>query len=309
LALPTNFLDFVQTLVTRGLEKFGLYYSLYRGECVDNEDPEALGRIRVKVPAVFGEEALESWAWPQAPFAGNGSGLFHPPDPGDAVWVQFEMGKPKFPVYSGGWWGRPGGRSEVPFTARKSKPTVKVWRTKAGQRIELDETPGKEAVMIFSPDGSYVRLDAVKKRIEVRSEGDTVEQAGADRKETTAKNRAAFVGGRDSETVYGDQNSQVHGNRFETTFGSRVDATRGEASEWVSLNKKSHVFGEVKEVALRGRQTIIGLGWNVSVAGPVTIAAAGVITLQSPLGISVVGPLNVAGAINATGDIAGANFP
>ena len=39
------------------------YLGKYRGVVQENEDPEQLGRVRAKVPSIFGEELL-SWAYP-----------------------------------------------------------------------------------------------------------------------------------------------------------------------------------------------------------------------------------------------------
>jgi hypothetical protein len=67
---------------------------LFRGICVDNEDPEGLGRIRVQVPQVLGT-AASGWAFP--------AWSFHDltiwpqdriPKPGDGVWIMFEATSP-----------------------------------------------------------------------------------------------------------------------------------------------------------------------------------------------------------------------
>lgn len=67
---------------------------LYRGVCVDNQDPDGLGRIRVQVPQLLGS-AASGWAFP--------AWSFHDltiwpqdrlPNPGDGVWVMFESTSP-----------------------------------------------------------------------------------------------------------------------------------------------------------------------------------------------------------------------
>lgn len=76
------------------------FYGIYRGVCVNNEDPEGLNRITAIVPAVFTDPGVVSdWAWPMTP---PGLG-FSPPLPNSGVWIGFEGGDPQYPYWSGVW--------------------------------------------------------------------------------------------------------------------------------------------------------------------------------------------------------------
>ena len=79
------------------------YFGKYRGKVIDAADPRGLGRVKVTVPAVYGE-SLVVWAMPCAPYAGKGVGLWAPPAKGSGVWVEFEGGDPDLPIVSGGFW-------------------------------------------------------------------------------------------------------------------------------------------------------------------------------------------------------------
>ena len=46
------------------------YHGKYRGLVVDNADPEQLGRLRVKVPSVLGDEVVSGWATACVPYGG-----------------------------------------------------------------------------------------------------------------------------------------------------------------------------------------------------------------------------------------------
>jgi uncharacterized protein involved in type VI secretion and phage assembly len=64
------------------------YFGKYRGVVTDNADPNLRGRIKVRVPAVLGD--AQAWALPCVPYAGDKVGFFFLPEPGTAVWVEFE---------------------------------------------------------------------------------------------------------------------------------------------------------------------------------------------------------------------------
>ena len=63
-------------------------FGKYRGQVVDNLDPEQIGRLLVSVPDAFSDSTR--WAMPCVPFAGNQSGFFALPPRGANVWVEFE---------------------------------------------------------------------------------------------------------------------------------------------------------------------------------------------------------------------------
>ena len=71
------------------------YFGKYRGIVTDNDDNTKRGRVKVKVPSVYGED-LEVWAMPCLPYAGNNVGVFMIPEPNAGVWVEFEAGDYRF---------------------------------------------------------------------------------------------------------------------------------------------------------------------------------------------------------------------
>ncbi|MBR0649883.1 hypothetical protein GXW78_09425 [Roseomonas terrae] len=73
------------------------YHGIFRGICVNNLDPMALGRVQVRVPAVTGDDR-DGWALPCRALGSPGAA---PPSVGEAVWVMFEGGDPTRPVVVG----------------------------------------------------------------------------------------------------------------------------------------------------------------------------------------------------------------
>ena len=123
----------VEELLARLIERVeNRHYGKYRGEVVDNADPDDLGRIKAKVQRLVHDEEL-GWAMPAFPYGGIGEqGFFAVPDVGASVWIEFEGGDLSFPIWSGTWYGD----GELPEGADFNK---KVWKTSTGHKVVLDD--------------------------------------------------------------------------------------------------------------------------------------------------------------------------
>lgn len=158
--------DTVEKIRFLGLEYLGLYYSLYEGIVVDNSDPQAQGRIKVKVPALGRDDPLEQYAYPVAPFAGDGMGIFFPPEVGELVWILFHGGNPSLPLYVGGWWKR---NNVPPEACRSGAPKIRTIRTKEGHRIVFDDGAVSPGITIQTPKGVIIRLKNDEQSVEIIS--------------------------------------------------------------------------------------------------------------------------------------------
>ena len=150
-------------------------YGKYRGVVTDNRDPTRRGRLKVRVPAVMGEQ--EVWAMPCAPYAGSEVGLFALPEIDTGVWVEFEGGDPSYPIWAGCFWGD----GQIPSS--DAGPEVKFLRTRK-VTIRIDDDSGE--LLIETEGGSRLRLTAQ----EVVVEGTTVTQQSGTKK--TALTAASF---------------------------------------------------------------------------------------------------------------------
>ncbi len=134
------------------------FYGKYRGLVVDNDDPEGLGRLTVRVPSVLGSEVVTGWAMPCVPYGGDqNQGFLCIPEPGAGVWVEFEEGDLEFPIWVGTFWSKPGGESELPKPNNadgseqqgvQSPPTRKIFKTQKGHTIQLEDADGEERIII-----------------------------------------------------------------------------------------------------------------------------------------------------------------
>jgi len=133
-----------------GLEYFGRYYASYKGTVHSNKDPDNLGRLQLKVPDVYGQEVYETWAYPKGLYSGKDIGSFWLPNEGDKVWVSFEKGDVRFPLWEYGWWVK----GSVP---KDADPDVKVLQTTSGNRIVFDDKD--KLIRIKDAHGNIVELN------------------------------------------------------------------------------------------------------------------------------------------------------
>jgi hypothetical protein len=176
--------NLVENIQRLGLEYIGRYYGAYRGVVFSNEDPEGLGRVQVVVPQVGGNEVLGNWCDPMFQGCGDGEGEFNPPEKFARIWVMFEHGDVRFPIYPGGFWAAPEDEdNEVPAEFRKNPPTAKGWFWKAARFIIENEageesvtlkwrrpSDGKESFLNINKDGSATLQDHKNNKVLLNAE-------------------------------------------------------------------------------------------------------------------------------------------
>jgi phage baseplate assembly protein gpV len=109
----------------------------YKGEVTNVDDPEGLGRIKIKITALFGEKFETNWALPKAVLAGNDAGEWMIPDVGDNVWVEFQFGDRNAPAWYGGFWTT---KNKPPSEAEKN---IRLIKSKKGHIIIFDDNTNK----------------------------------------------------------------------------------------------------------------------------------------------------------------------
>ncbi len=113
------------------------FFGKYRGVVTNNQDPELRGRIKAKVPDVYGDDE-SGWAMPCAPFGGANAGFFALPKVNAGVWIEFEQGDPDYPIWSGCWWGD----AETPKSdaGLSGVAPLKIMRSENGLIVSLDDS-------------------------------------------------------------------------------------------------------------------------------------------------------------------------
>jgi uncharacterized protein involved in type VI secretion and phage assembly len=131
------------------------FYGKYRGVVIDNVDPEGRGRLQVSVPEVRGPNVVE-WAMPSSPYAGDGVGFFALPPVKANVWVEYEGGNMRVPIWSGCFWER------GQIDAADAVPDVMFLKTKAAT-LRIDSASGEIKIEI---QGASITLTASEIKIE-----------------------------------------------------------------------------------------------------------------------------------------------
>jgi uncharacterized protein involved in type VI secretion and phage assembly len=133
-----------------------LFFGKFRGVVTNNQDPQSCGRIKARVPDMFGDDE-SGWAMPCAPFGGSKTGFFALPSVNAGVWIEFEGGDPDYPIWSGCWWGSP---AEMPPVLLPAPGKKVVLQTEGGNQITFDDSPGSGGILLETSGGQKIKLTA-----------------------------------------------------------------------------------------------------------------------------------------------------
>jgi phage protein D len=147
------------------------------GVVTDNDDPEGLGRVRVKYPWLTPDHASD-WARVLVLGGGPGRGFQFVPEVNDEVLVAFELGDVHHPYVLGGLWN---GRDKPPGEKGKvvsgGKVQQRVIRSRAGHTVTLDDSDGAPGIVVEDKNGNVIRIDSAGDRLTIRVKGDAAVEA------------------------------------------------------------------------------------------------------------------------------------
>jgi hypothetical protein len=149
------------------------HLGLYIGHVVDRDDPQQLGRVRVRIPSLIRDAS--AWAFPLGTVGGGSDrrGFFAVPERGAEVGVLFQEGDVDRPYYFAGHWGKPGGATEIPGPARglssSDTPQVRVFETRRFLLV-FDDGAGHEALRIEDKlAGDQIEFDGTALGVTVKA--------------------------------------------------------------------------------------------------------------------------------------------
>jgi len=143
-------------------------YGVVVGIITNNQDPDELGRVKVKIPRISGEDE-SNWARVVSFMAGNDRGAYFLPEVDDEVLVAFEFGDINMPYVIGSLWN---GQDKIPLTNDDGKNNIRVIKSRYGNMIRLDDTEGEEKIEIIDKNEENMIVIDVNNKISITSVND-----------------------------------------------------------------------------------------------------------------------------------------
>jgi uncharacterized protein involved in type VI secretion and phage assembly len=148
------------------------------GIVTDNNDPDGLGKVKVKFPWLSSEHASD-WARVVTIGGGPQRGLEFLPEVNDEVLVGFEHGDINFPYVLGGLWNGqdapPGDKSKV---IASGKINQRIIRSRTGHIVTMDDSDDAPSITIVDNTGkNKINLDSKNNKLTVHLEGDMLFEA------------------------------------------------------------------------------------------------------------------------------------
>lgn len=144
-------------------------YGVVIGVVTNNEDPEGLGRVKVKFPWLSDEDESD-WARVATLMAGNERGTYFLPEVEDEVLVAFEQGDVRFPYVIGALWN---GKDKPPATNDDGKNNSRMIKSRSGHVIRLNDEEGKETIEIIDKtEKNSIIFDTAANTIAITADAD-----------------------------------------------------------------------------------------------------------------------------------------
>jgi len=147
----------------------GRLFGLVVGVVTNNQDPDKLGRVKVRFPWLSDSEESH-WARLAVLMGGKDRGTYFLPEVDDEVLVAFEHGDARFPYVLGALWN---GKDAPPATNGDGKNNLRLIKSRSGHLIKLNDEDGKETIEIIDKSGknSFV-IDTAKNTLTITTDKD-----------------------------------------------------------------------------------------------------------------------------------------
>lgn len=142
-------------------------YGLVLGIVSNNEDPDTMGRVKVKYH-MLNQEVESDWCRVISIYAGTSRGSFFIPEVDDEVVLGFEYGDVNFPFVIGSVYNGvdkpPAGQDE------NKKNNLKRIRSRSGHEFTFDDTDGEEKItLVDCKEKRSIVIDVSGKKITIEA--------------------------------------------------------------------------------------------------------------------------------------------
>lgn len=144
--------------------------TLVIGIVTDNQDPDNLGRVKVKFPWLDSEHA-SNWARVVAVGAGTTRGIQFLPEVNDEVLVGFEQGDIEHPYVLGGLWNGKDAPPEASGAVKGGQVEQRIIRSRTGHSIILNDS-AQGGVTIKDKNGNSFELNVGQDTLTITTKGD-----------------------------------------------------------------------------------------------------------------------------------------
>jgi len=144
----------------------------YYGVVTDNDDPDNLGRVKVKIE-VLNDKYETEWIPVLSFLSGDNYGAFFVPDINDQVIIGFMDNSYEEAFVLGGIWGDKQRPPEVKCGKNKSeKNNLKYIKSKSGNMIIFDDTENDEKIKILSGDNTKFEIIKKESLLSIETDND-----------------------------------------------------------------------------------------------------------------------------------------
>lgn len=245
------------------------FFGKRRAVVADNNDPDKLGRVKVRNRELFGN-SMSAWATPCMPFfGGRDSGFFSVPPVGSCVWLEFEEGLIDHPIYTGGFFptisdghssdgspveeeeGFQSEKSSVPAHARGEYDGSDFGGLKGNYGLPPSEFEGEygKVTLLQTPGGHMLELDDTDggERIQIHhSKGSHIEILQDGSINVLSEGNILMFGDKVSDISEGDRVSNIGTNKTTTIGGDFSTTIGGDSQETIggntTLSVGSYIF-------------------------------------------------------------------
>jgi len=142
------------------------------GIVTNNDDPEGMGRVKVKYPWLA-EDEESAWARVASFMAGKDRGAFFLPEVNDEVLLAFDHGNIHRPYVIGVLWNGEDQPPEANSTVLDGSGQVvqRIIKSRSGHTILLDDTSGGGGITISDRAGNQIVIDSGSNAMKVEIQG------------------------------------------------------------------------------------------------------------------------------------------